>query len=97
MLLECGTELKCSQPATTDCISRIDNNEYSCLMDDLERFRGETSAWSSRGIPDHVRNRLSWGDGEISMGQAGRGSQTAAMARVGILDNAPYTNLNATF
>ncbi|KZT44248.1 hypothetical protein SISSUDRAFT_1057221 [Sistotremastrum suecicum HHB10207 ss-3] len=59
----------------------IDNNEYSCLMDDLERFRGETSAWSSRGIPDHVRNRLSWGDGEISMGQAGRGSQTAAMAR----------------
>lgn len=70
---------------TSVTFDRIDNNEFSGLMDDHEQFVGEVGPWSYEGIDPLVNKRLHWGDGVTPMGNVGRGIQTAGMAKVRLL------------
>jgi hypothetical protein len=70
--------------SSADLPSRIDNNEYSGLFDDLEEFKGEVDPWlvESDKYNPQVARRLGWGGGKTSVGRVGRTSQTIAMAKV---------------
>jgi hypothetical protein len=73
--------------------NRIDNNEFSGLMDDHERFVGQSSPWdygsegdgSNSARSDSTKTlseRLYWNGGIVNMGSVGRCVQTVGMAKV---------------
>jgi hypothetical protein len=61
--------------------ARIDNNEYSGLVDDDEEYIGDNSFWGGGAWEE----RLGWGGGKTTVGRAGRLVQMLGMAKVSIV------------
>lgn len=63
---------------------RIDNNEFSGLLDDNATYRGDISFWGHPGHDEagEVGVRMGWGASSPSVGEAGRVSQAMGMAKV---------------
>ncbi len=75
----------------------IDNNEYSTLIDDAERVKGDFDLWAApeaiaerqqvpstheqRNWARQVSERMGWGKGEIEIGAVGRSVMTMGMAK----------------
>lgn len=78
-------------PPLSDSL-RIDNNEFSGLVDDEATFRGEISFWSIKESESDgttasdvdVDGRMGWGGGRgpIAVGRAGKTAQAMGMAKV---------------
>jgi hypothetical protein len=64
-------------------------SEFSTLLDDDERFRGDIGLWDAPKLPgidsaaaNAVQARMGWGGGEATVGGVGRSTMTVGMAKV---------------